>query len=207
VRVSAQDGGERVYTVVFAVVDRVPPTAEVSYSTTAPTNGDVTVTITPSEPVTVTNNDALTSRTFTENGSFTFEFIDAAGNKGTVTATVTNIDKKAPALKLSVNKPVLKADDHRLETIRVTAAATDAESGIASVILRSITSSDPDDGIGDGVTGGDIQGAEFGTADFEFQLRAERSGVKTSRVYTITYRATDLAGNWTDVSTTVTVPR
>jgi pectinesterase len=110
-------------------------------------------------------------------------------------------------LKLSVNKPVLKADDHRLETIRVTAAATDAESGIASVILRSITSSDPDDGIGDGVTGGDIQGAEFGTADFEFQLRAERSGVKTSRVYTITYRATDLAGNWTDVSTTVTVPR
>jgi len=63
-----------------------------------------------------------------------------------------------------------------METIRVTPHATDEGTGVASIQLVSIVSSEPDDGIGDGNTIGDIQEAEYGTADFEFQLRAERSG-------------------------------
>lgn len=79
------------------VQDITVPTATVSYSTTQPTNGDVVATITPSEPVTVTNTEnGSLSYTFTENGSFTFEFEDEAGNKGTATATVSNIDKSLP---------------------------------------------------------------------------------------------------------------
>lgn len=79
------------------VQDTIAPSATVSYSTLSPTSGDVVATITPSEPVTVTNTEkGSLSYTFTENGSFTFEFEDEAGNKGTATATVSNIDKSLP---------------------------------------------------------------------------------------------------------------
>ena len=76
--------------------DVIAPTATVGYSTTSPTNVDVVATITPSESVSVTNNGGSTSYTFTANGSFVFNFIDTAGNTGTATATVSNIDKIGP---------------------------------------------------------------------------------------------------------------
>ena len=78
-------------------IDATPPTAIVDYSTTEPTNGDVTATITPSESVIITNNGGSDSYTFTANGSFTFNFTDTTGNTGSVTATVNNIDKTQPA--------------------------------------------------------------------------------------------------------------
>jgi len=84
-------------TATVANIDKTAPTATVAYSTTAPTNGNVVATITPNEPVTITNNGGSNSYTFTVNGSFTFEFKDAAGNAGSVTATVANIDKTPPA--------------------------------------------------------------------------------------------------------------
>ncbi|WP_391572372.1 OmpL47-type beta-barrel domain-containing protein [Cohnella sp.] len=72
-------------------VDRTAPTAAVAYSTTDPTDGAVMATVTPSEAVTVTNNNGADSYEFLYNGNFTFEFVDAAGNTGTATATVGNI--------------------------------------------------------------------------------------------------------------------
>ncbi|MCX6731998.1 MAG: fibronectin type III domain-containing protein, partial [Candidatus Roizmanbacteria bacterium] len=82
------------------IVDWSAPTATITYSTTVPTNGDATATLVPSETVTVTNNGGSTSYVFTANGSFTFNFTDNAGNTGTATATVSNIDKTAPATPL-----------------------------------------------------------------------------------------------------------
>lgn len=78
-------------------IDLVAPTGTISYSTLAPTNQPVTATLVPSEPVTVTNNLGL-DYTFAANGSFTFQFVDAAGNPGTATATVSNIDLTAPTV-------------------------------------------------------------------------------------------------------------
>lgn len=84
------------------VRDTIAPTATVSYSTLTPTSGDVVATITPSEPITVTNTEnGSLSYTFTENSSFTFEFEDEAGNKGSITATVSNIDKSLPTGTIS----------------------------------------------------------------------------------------------------------
>lgn len=79
------------------LVDPVP-TAKVNYSTTAPTNVNVVASIIPSETVTITNNDGSASYTFSENGSFTFEFVDSIGNTGEAVATVSNIDKIAPVI-------------------------------------------------------------------------------------------------------------
>jgi len=77
-------------------IDTNAPTATVAYSTTAPTNGSVIATITPSKSVTVTNNGGLLTYTFTTNGTFTFQFIDGAGNTGSATATVNNIKTTPP---------------------------------------------------------------------------------------------------------------
>ncbi|WP_433745114.1 S-layer homology domain-containing protein [Falsibacillus pallidus] len=78
------------------IFDGTAPTATIIYDVTFPTSGNVTATLKPSEPVTVTNNDGNNSYVFTDNGSFTFQFTDAAGNPGSANATVANIDKNSP---------------------------------------------------------------------------------------------------------------
>ncbi len=59
-----------------------------------------------------------------------------------------------------------------------------------------------DSNVGDGNTNDDIQVDESGN----IYLRSERSGTGDGRVYTITYTATNLSGNETSASATVTVP-
>lgn len=108
------------------IVDLDIPTATFIYSTTEPTNGNVTVTLVPSEPVTITYPiDGSTSHIFTDNGSFTFTFIDSVGNNGFATATVNNIDRTAPTASVSysttspTNQPVV-ATINPSENITVT---------------------------------------------------------------------------------------
>ena len=60
----------------------------------------------------------------------------------------------------------------------------------------SVTSNEPDNGLGDGDTSNDISGAGLGTDDRSVQVRAERSGTGTGRVYTFVYRVTDSSGNF-----------
>ncbi|RCW46385.1 pectin methylesterase-like acyl-CoA thioesterase [Paenibacillus prosopidis] len=188
-------------------IDTTAPTAKVVYSTTAMTNQDVIATIEPNEQVTITNNNGASSYTFSQNGSFMFEFMDRAGNTGTVAAPVNNIDKTAPTLRIVLDKTTLLPVNHQLETVNASIYADDGMSGIDSVVLASITSNEPDDGLGYGDQPNDIQGAQYGTPDTSFMLRAERAGTGSGRVYTITYNATDKVGNKTTVSVTVTVPR
>jgi hypothetical protein len=90
--------------------------------------------------------------------------------------------------------------------VQATVEAHDACGNPASVVLVSITSNEPDNGLGDGDTGYDIQDAEFDTLDLSFKLRAEREGLSSGRIYTVTYRATDDAGNSSTVCEHVIVP-
>ncbi|GAA3408794.1 hypothetical protein ACFFNY_08050 [Paenibacillus hodogayensis] len=85
--------------VVVDNIDGIPPMASVSILNTAPTNGSVLVQLEPSEPVKVTNHEGPIY-TFTENGSFTFQFLDEAGNSGTASVTVDNIRKEKPRAKI-----------------------------------------------------------------------------------------------------------
>ena len=57
--------------------------------------------------------------------------------------------------------------------------------------------------LGDGDTEDDIVIVD----EFNFQLRAERSGNGDGRIYTITYEVTDACGNSAVQSVTVTVPK
>ncbi len=73
------------------------PVAGIEFDKTVMTNGNVTVTlVNPSTSIIVTNNSGRTNYTFTENGSFTFEFKDINGLTGSATAEVDWIDKTLP---------------------------------------------------------------------------------------------------------------
>jgi hypothetical protein len=72
-----------------------------------------------------------------------------------------------------------------------------------TVTLVSVTSNEPDNGLGDGDTANDMVIVD----DFHFKLRAERSGKGEGRFYTITYMVTDACGNSVTQSVTVTVPK
>lgn len=101
-----------------------PPMATVAYSTTALTNGDVTATMTADKPVTITNNGGSDMHTFTDNGSFTFEFTDTLGSTGSVTATVSNIDKTVPAISTPADQ-TFEATGVQTTPALVPATATD----------------------------------------------------------------------------------
>ena len=76
-------------------IDKIAPTAKVVYSTTDKTSNSVIATLTgESEEITITNNDGNRNCTFSENGEFVYEFMDKAGNRGTVLAKVDWIIKE-----------------------------------------------------------------------------------------------------------------
>jgi len=104
-----------------------------------------------------------------------------------------------PALSVNVTPNVLWPPDHRYVNVE---ASFVFSSDTASVTLVSVTSNEPDDGADDGNTINDIVIVDNDT----FQLRAERSGIGTGRVYTLTYLATNTCGATTTATATVTVP-
>ena len=88
---------------VSFIVDTKNPEGTLTYNIDKLTNKDVIVTLKTNEEVTVTNNDGKFQYTFEENGEFTFEFVDIAGNKGSATAKVDYIDKDAPEVEVAYN--------------------------------------------------------------------------------------------------------
>ncbi len=75
-------------------IDKEIPTATLTYTPETTTNGEVLVTMHPSEDVTVTNTENHSrSIRVTENGPVRFEFADKAGNAGFVEEEITWIDK------------------------------------------------------------------------------------------------------------------
>jgi hypothetical protein len=135
-----------------------------------------------------------------------YRSIDSAGNVEDVNETTIRIDKTAPLLSLTLDITSIDVPNHNLVPIHATLNYSDGLSGIHSVILRSITSNEADNGLGDGNQSNDIQDALLGTEDVSFSVRAERSGNGEGRVYTVTYAAIDQAGNETTAVATVTIP-
>ena len=86
-------------------IDKVAPTATVTYSTTELTNGDVTVTISTDERIQAIDGwrrVRLTryTKVYSENTTETVIITDLAGNTAEVEVSITNIDKVAPTLSI-----------------------------------------------------------------------------------------------------------
>lgn len=110
-----------------------------------------------------------------------------------------------PSFTVSLSPSLLWPPNHKLKTINTTINC-DMDCNWTAV-LSSITSNEPDNGLGDGDTPNDIQNANIGSSDFTFDLRAERSGTGSGRIYTATYTITDACGGTYTASANVNVPK
>jgi hypothetical protein len=124
-------------------------------------------------------------------------------------------DRTSPTLKVAASPATLWPPSQKLEPITVAVMATDDVDPNPSVKLISIVCEDsatqPAAQKGHGQLASqrcdddDIADAGYGGDDREFRLRAQRVGSGPGRVYTITYGASDAAGNKATATTTVTV--
>ena len=127
---------------------------------------------------------------------------DAAGQAGTAAFTVQVQDTTAPIIgTVTPNPGSLWPPNHKMVNVTVVANATDLRTPPVCTIAGA-TSSEPDNGQGDGDTAGDI-GPFSGLG---ISLRAERGGKGSGRVYTLTVSCTD-GINASTKTATVTVPK
>lgn len=112
-----------------------------------------------------------------------------------------------PSVSLRVSPSLLWPPNHHLMAVHVDVTPIDPNAAVAFTFV-SVTSSEPDDapGGGDGATAGDIQGADPGTADVDFLLRAERDAGGQGRIYTITYLVTVVGGATSTATALVEAP-
>ena len=139
--------------------------------------------------------------------SVTLRVVDSQGEADTDTIFINVVDTTPPDISAILAPSLLWPPNHRMVEIEALVSASDLCSTPA-LLLSSVSSNEPDDaeGIGDGKTVNDIQGVEIGSADFQFQLRAERAGTGEGRTYAVTYLATDASGNMSTATAFALVP-
>jgi hypothetical protein len=111
------------------------------------------------------------------------------------TMKIRVVDTTPPALQVEVSPAQLWPPNHQYVDVRATVRVEDACDPAPVATLSRITVIDSGGDTGGGPGGPDVAGAEYGTADLDFQLRAERSGSGEGRRYEIVYSASDQAGN------------
>ena len=136
----------------------------------------------------------------------TFTATDDDLNAAKCTATIKVQDTIPPVITVTLDRTTLRPPNHKMVDIGATVTVTDICDPHPTFVLTSITSSEPDNGLGDGDTVNDIQGATLDTPDTAFQLRSERSGTGIGRTYTIVYTAKDKSGNTATATVVVKVP-
>ena len=107
-------------------------------------------------------------------------------------------DATPPTLACAASPAMLWPPNHKLVPIATTVDVTDALSGPNEFRLSATTTSE-------GIAANDIQDWTVGEPDISGLLRAERNGSGRGRVYTLTYFASDLAGNSATCDAHVTV--
>ena len=124
-------------------------------------------------------------------------------SRDVLTVDPCNPDVTAPVISsVSASPSTLWAPNHKMNAVSVSTVASDNCGGTPVCSIASATSNEPDNGLGDGNTTGDVVITGANT----LLLRSERAGVGSGRVYTIGVSCTDAAGNVSPVSyTTVTV--
>ena len=84
-------------------IDKIAPDGYLTYSSQTWTNKDVIATLHASDNMSGTEDMTYT---YTENGSYTFELYDKAGNSTLFSSSVSRIDKTPPVVSLAYTPPV-----------------------------------------------------------------------------------------------------
>src|SRR5262245_8346417 len=121
---------------------------------------------------------------------------DGRGGAASDVVAVTVADTTPPAIQSAAAAPaVLSPANHQLVPVTINVSAGDACGGPERCQIVSVTSNEA-------ITSQDW----IVTGDLTLRLRAERSNKGSGRIYTITVVCTDLSGNQSTKTVTVTVP-
>jgi hypothetical protein len=226
IEVSAGDG-TRITTLVVTKLVALPPVANAGPDQIVECTGNMQATVhldgsasyDPNNDITLyewaENVPAPTKTTFPSGAkitvnlglgthTITLRVTDATGKTSTDEVIIQVVDTLPPRVELEFSPSMLWPPNHKMVNVHATVRVDDC--GPVTITLLSVTSNEPDNGLGDGDTVGDIQDAYAGTADFDFALRAERAGGGSGRVYTIVYKVVDEVGLETIATGTVKVP-
>jgi hypothetical protein len=115
---------------------------------------------------------------------------------------IIDLDTLAPQIFISsVSPDVLWPPNHQMVDIELHVSVEDDRDPNPTWWIDSVTSNEPVNGLGDG----DVE-PDWLFDGQSLQLRAERSGTGTARIYTITIMAADSSGNTATETVEVTVP-
>lgn len=204
-----------------AAVDLTAPTATISPAPAPNANGwwnssPVTVTLSATDSgsgvkelrywinggAVIVVSGSSTSVNVNTEGFTTIELraVDNAGNVSALVTQVIKLDTTAPQITLTTNLLTLSPPNHTYQTFSITdfvSSATDnldTTLDVSDVVISLATSDEADDakGSGDGNTKNDIV---IAAGCKSVMLRRERAEGGNGRVYKITVRVKDLAGN------------
>src|ERR1700689_710909 len=141
---------------------------------------------------------------------FTCQVSDASGNMNSCNSTVTVIDTTPPVITSIVATPSsLGPPNPKLVPVSIVATATGICDFSPTCQIVSVSSNEPVLGPGSGNTSPDWiitnPGPAVSPANLGVELRSERDGGGSGRVYTIDVQCSDSAHNTSTGSTTVTV--
>jgi hypothetical protein len=136
--------------------------------------------------------------------TFTLTATDGRGGSASASMTVTVLDVTPPSISAVTATPnVIVAAGHDMRPVVVSVDVSDACGAEVTCRIVSVASDEPQTGLG----GGDIGPDWEITGSLTLNLRAERWNKGDGRVYTITVRCSDAAGNQSTSFVVVTVPR
>jgi hypothetical protein len=201
-------GNDASYTSPTVSLDKTSPTLTFGALAPAPNasgwnNADVSVPFATADNLSgVAGTSVPSPLAFTTEGGGQTRIVavtDVAGNSASFMSPAVNLDRTAPVVTCSASPDVLWPVTNRLRAVTFAVDVEDALSGAGPFTLTAATANEP-------LGPGDISSLTIGTADTSGDLRASRLGYGDGRVYSVTYRGLDVAGNATLCLVTVTVP-
>lgn len=132
----------------------------------------------------------------------TWTATDSCGNANTCVQTIAVEDTTPPTITdISASPNKIWSPNHKMQKVKVSVSASD-NCGDPVCSITSVACNEPVNGLGDGNTTPDWEII----GDFVVNLRAERSGTGSDRIYTITATCDDGCGNSSSGTVDVTVP-
>jgi hypothetical protein len=140
--------------------------------------------------------------------TITLTVTDSEGATDSDDTVITIEDNTPPDVTVSLDPSTIWPPNHKWVAVHAELTMVDACSSIddMAITLLSVESNESANANGDGNTEPDIRGAEAGTEDYDFSVRAERAGPGSGRIYTATYQVADAEGNDTTASAEARVP-
>jgi hypothetical protein len=173
-----------------------------SHISVDPSDGGVIFTLGPSNKV--VKIDSQGNVVFVDNASDVF----SAGTAAVAVEYEYVPDTEGPTLEPVASSTLLWPPNHRMVDVFIEAHATDNTGEAVIIGVDGITSSEEVNDASDGNTAPDwsIIGVDQETGTIHVKLRAERSGLGSGRIYTVTITGTDPSGNVSSEEIQVMVP-